>query len=308
MTTTAPFPITMTELRGEPAHSSLWSNYGGSSHMSNRLPGSMESSFANPSGQSSHTARPRSDHANVEHPAYSYGQYPQEEPESYDRSSQSALPHQTYSGLKRSYSQTETPAYQEIVQDLRDDGSRLTANHDHKLLAFRKTPDKTTILDQHGRMQQLEMSAQLHGMFFLSEMPSNSTDGSVLQPELTCYRRNLFQISGSLITPRGQLSVVAKAGETLPVTSMEVTISAIESVDGNSVRLIVIPWKTPPPNSPEVNQSPDQEPPSLPLIPFQQDNADADGEFAVYPIGWRRLQFRMCVSVPPWQLIKLTKC
>jgi hypothetical protein len=130
-------------------------------------------------------------------------------------------------------------------------------------------------------------------MFFLSEMPANSTDGSVLQPELTCYRRNLFQISGSLITPRSPLSVITETGETVAVNSTEVTVSAIESVDGHPVRLIVIPWKTPPPNTPEVSQGPDQEPASLPLIPFQDDGSETEGEYAVYPIGWRRLQFRM---------------
>ncbi|EEY18122.1 VIB-1 [Verticillium alfalfae VaMs.102] len=142
----------------------------------------------------------------------------------------------------------------------------------------------------------MELSAQLHGMFFLSEMPSGATEGSVLQPELTCYRRNLFQISGSLITARGPLSVVTETGETVPVSTTEVTVSAIESVDGHPVRLIVIPWKTPPPNSPEVAQGPDQEPPSLPLIPFQDEGPDADGEYAVYPIGWRRLQFRIATA------------
>ncbi|KAJ2966045.1 hypothetical protein NUW58_g10763 [Xylaria curta] len=53
------------------------------------------------------------------------------------------------------------------------------------------------------------------------------------------------------------------------------------------------PWKTPPPNSPELPQTPDQEPPSLPLIPFPEDGQEPEGEYAVYPIGWRRLQFRM---------------
>jgi hypothetical protein len=180
-----------------------------------------------------------------------------------------------------------------MVQDMREDPNKVGVNHDHKLLSFRRAPDKTTVVDQQGRIHQLELSAQLHGMFFLSEMPSGATDGTMNQPELTCYRRNLFQISGSLITPRGQLSVVNESGETVAVNTMEVTISAIESVDGNPVRLIVIPWKTPPPNSPEISQAPDQEPQSLPLIPFQDDGSDTEGEYAVYPIGWRRLQFRM---------------
>ncbi|KFA78508.1 hypothetical protein S40288_01439 [Stachybotrys chartarum IBT 40288] len=274
----------MTELRGEPAHPSLWSSYGGSSHLPSRLGSTMEPAYPSSStASSSHAGRPRSDH--TDHPSYSYSRYSQDEPETYERQPPPTLPsHHGFPNLKRSFSQTESSAYQEMVQDLRDDGSRLTVNHDQKLLAFRRSQDKHTIVDQHGRMQPLELSAQLHGMFFLSEMPSNTSDGTVLQPELTCYRRNLFQISGSLVMPRGPLSVVNESGESLAVSNMEVTISAIESVDGNPVRLIVIPWKTPPPNSTDTSQSPDQEPPSLPLIPFQEDGAEPEGDYAVYPI------------------------
>ncbi|KAM0285972.1 hypothetical protein ACHAQH_001161 [Verticillium albo-atrum] len=233
----------------------------------------------------------------MDNSAYPYGRYPQDESDPYDRHQHPGLTsHPSYPSLKRPFSHTEQPPYQEIVQDLRDDGSKLTVNHDHKLLSFKKVQDKHTVVDQHGRMQQMELSAQLHGMFFLSEMPSGAAEGSVLQPELTCYRRNLFQISGSLITARGPLSVITETGETVPVSTTEVTVSAIESVDGHPVRLIVIPWKTPPPNSPEVSQGPDQEPPSLPLIPFQDEGPDADGEYAVYPIGWRRLQFRIATA------------
>ncbi|KAH6611101.1 ndt80 like dna-binding family [Trichoderma cornu-damae] len=293
MTTTA-YPVTMTDLRGEPAHSSFWSTYNGSAHLANRLgTAAMDSGFHSSASASPLPGRPRSGHEQ----SYSYGRYSQEDSVAYDRHSQPTLPAQhNYPSLKRPFSQTEPAAYQEIVQDLRDDGSRLTVNQDHKLLAFRRTQDKHTIVDQQGRMQQLELSAQLHGMFFLSEMPSTASDGTALQPELTCYRRNLFQISGSLITPRGQLSVVNESNETLPVSSMEVAISAIESVDGNPVRLIVIPWKTPPPNAPEISQSPDQEPAALPLIPFQDDGSDPEGDYAVYPIGWRRLQFRIATA------------
>ncbi|KAM0447912.1 hypothetical protein ACHAO4_008443 [Trichoderma viride] len=284
----------MSDLRGEPAHSNFWSTYNGSAHLANRLgTATMDSGFHSSASASPLPGRPRSGHDQ----SYPYGRYPQEDSVAYERHSQSSLSAQhSYPGLKRPFSQTEPAAYQEIVQDLRDDGSRLTVNQDHKLLAFRRTQDKHTIVDQQGRMQQLELSAQLHGMFFLSEMPATASDGTALQPELTCYRRNLFQISGSLITPRGQLSVVNESNETLLVTSMEVAISAIESVDGNPVRLIVIPWKTPPPNAPDINQSPDQEPAALPLIPFQDDGSEPEGDYAVYPIGWRRLQFRIATA------------
>ncbi|KAJ3485314.1 hypothetical protein NLG97_g6841 [Lecanicillium saksenae] len=284
MTATA-YPPTMTDLRGDNSHpSGNWPNYG-ASHMSSRLGSSIDAAF-------SAGVRPR---AGQDH--YAYGRYSQDEGSTFDRPQPTPLSsHQSYGPLKRSFSQADSQPYQEIVQDLRDDTSRLTVSQDHKLLSFRRSQDKSTVVDQHGRVQQLELSAQLHGMFFLSEMPSNASDGSALQPELTCYRRNLFQISGSFVTPRGPISVVNEANETVPVSSMEVTISAIESVDGNPVRLIVIPWKTPPPNSPEQAQNPDQEPPALPLIPFQDSSPNADGEYAVYPVGWRRLQFRIATA------------
>lgn len=272
----------LTDLRGESPHSSLWSNYGTASHLSGRL-GSMDALHST----SAAAARPRTE-------SYPYGRLSQDEG-SFERPHHSSLPsHQGgYANLKRSFSQADNQLYPDLGADLRDEASRLTVGQDHKLLAFRRSQEKRTVVDQQGQTHQLELSAQLHGMFFLSEMPANATDGSSLQPELTCYRRNLFQISGSFITPRGPISIVNDNNETLGINNMEVTISAIESVDGNPVRLIVIPWKTPPPNSAEASQGPDQEPPSLPLIPFQDSNADANGEYAVYPIGWRRLQFRM---------------
>ncbi|CCE27601.1 related to acid phosphatase [Claviceps purpurea 20.1] len=279
MTTTAYTATSMTEIRGEP--SGLWPSYGGSSHLPNRM-GSMDSIHGSASSHLS--SRPRGE---MEHPYSSYSRYPQDDSSSYERS---------YPGVKRTFAQSEQPAYQEIIHDMRDEGTRITMNQEHKLLYFRRSHEKSTVVDQHGRVQHLELSAQLHGMFFLSEMPASSNDSSALQPELTCYRRNLFQISGSLVMPRGQLSVVNEANETRPVNNLEVSVSAIESVDGNPVRLIVIPWKTPPPNSPEISQGPDQEPSALPLIPFDDGGSEGEGEFAVYPIGWRRLQFRIATA------------
>ncbi|KXJ92759.1 hypothetical protein Micbo1qcDRAFT_50882 [Microdochium bolleyi] len=300
MSVTATLTATMAELKPEPAHSGLWSNYGASVPLSARFPSAVDTLLTQPSPTTTqHAGRPRTHQGSIDH-AYPYPRYQPEEHDAYGRQppSQQSLPHQhSFPNLKRPYDHGEQPPYQEIIQDLRDDGSKLTVNHDQKLLSFRKVQDKHTIVDQHGRMQQLELAAQLHGMFFLSEMPASTSEGSMLQPELTCYRRNLFQISGSLVTPRGQLSVIlGDSGETVAVTNTEVTISAIESVDGHAVRLIVIPWKTPPPNSQELPQTSDQEPPSLPLIPFSDDGQEIEGELAMYPIGWRRLQFRIATA------------
>jgi hypothetical protein len=228
----------------------------------------------------------------MDYPQYQPGRPGQEEGEQYDRYPHPSMNIPSINSLKRPYSQVDQAPYTEMVQDLRDDYK--PPNHDQKLLSFKKVGDKHTIVDAKGRIHEMEIDAQLHGMFFLSEFPSSAGDGNVLNAELTCYRRNLFQISGSLCFPQIPLSVLLESGETSQIKNMEVSISSIESVDGHPVRLIVIPWKTPPPNSPETNQAPDQEPPTLPLIPPSEEEEETGGDhYAIYPIGWRRLQFRM---------------
>ncbi|KAK4250264.1 hypothetical protein C7999DRAFT_12013 [Corynascus novoguineensis] len=283
----------MAELRAESQHGGMWSNYGNPVQMTGRFnPQDPSVSVAPPA--SSHLVRPRSH--TMDYPQYQPGRPGQEEGEAYDR----YPPHPSMNipsinSLKRPYSQVDQAPYTEMVQDLREDYK--PPNHDQKLLSFKKVGDKHTIVDAKGRIHEMEIDAQLHGMFFLSEFPSTAGDGNVLNAELTCYRRNLFQISGSLCFPQIPLSVLLESGETSQIKNMEVSISAIESVDGHPVRLIVIPWKTPPPNSPETSQAPDQEPPTLPLIPPSEEEEETGGDhYAIYPIGWRRLQFRIATA------------
>ncbi|KAK4452290.1 transcription factor vib-1 [Podospora aff. communis PSN243] len=315
MSTTATYAVTMAELRGEPTpHGSIWSNYGNPAV--HQMPGPR--GYGNPSDLPP-PVRPRSRHAMdypPPHPSAGPGPYghPQqhhpgareEDGSGYDRYPHPSLMNiPSINSLKRSYSQVDQgngAPYTEMVQDLRDDYK--PNSHDQKLLSFKKVGDKHTIVDNKGRIHEMEIDAQLHGMFFLSEFPAGAgpegggPPGGPLNAELTCYRRNLFQISGSLCFPQIPLSVLTpETGETSLIKNMEVSISAIESVDGHPVRLIVIPWKTPPPNSPEVNQAPDQEPPPLPLIPWSEDEEENGGDhYAIYPIGWRRLQFRIATA------------
>lgn len=206
--------------------------------------------------------------------------------------------HHSYPSLKRAFRNSEDLPYGENVQSFRDElpvDTKPTMSHDHRLLSFARLPEKRTILDSQGRVQQIELTAQIHGMFFLSELATPANDNTLAQPELTCYRRNLFQISGNVTTPRGPISVISERGERIPIVSLEVTISATESVDGHVVKLIVIPWKTPPPNSPEIATGQEHEPVPIPLEPLE-DGSDANTELTVYPIAYRRLQFRIATA------------
>ncbi|KAJ5033340.1 uncharacterized protein L3040_008458 [Drepanopeziza brunnea f. sp. 'multigermtubi'] len=205
--------------------------------------------------------------------------------------------HHSYPSLKRSYHDIEDSPYS-IVQSFRDDPQEAhnpSINHDHRLLSFGQLPETSTILDAQGRVQSVDLVAQIHGMFFLSELATTSGESLMMQPELTCYRRNLFQIFGSVTVPRGALSALTGNGERVPIVSKEVVISATESVDGHVVKLIVIPWKTPPPNFPKMTAGQEHEPVPISLTPFDE-GPEAHSDYTVFPIAYRRLQFRIATA------------
>ena len=140
------------------------------------------------------------------------------------------------------------------------------------------------------------MTAQLHGMFFLAESARTGTGELVSSPpELTCYRRNLFQITGSVTLPRMLTYIVNEQGERIPIVSQELTVSATESVEGSSVKIISVPWKTPATGTaPPPEEKVEKEPSPIPLD--QPANPDVESEYSVYPIAWKRLQFRVATA------------
>lgn len=181
--------------------------------------------------------------------------------------------------------------------DIRPGHGASSVGQDHHLLSFRRLLDKTTLLDRFGNAQRADIVAQIHGMFFLTEILSTG-DEPQLPPELTCYRRNLFQISGAVSLPRGPCSVITEQGLRLSILSQELQISASESFDASVVRLIVVPLKTPLPNEPEPDVRADREPAAIPLTPHPeaQPDQDAHASHASYSVAWRRLQFRVATA------------
>lgn len=210
----------------------------------------------------------------------------------------SLVSHHSFPSLKRTFHNSDDLTYGGTLQEFKEEilaAPKPNIDEDHKLLSFSQRQDKGTILDSQGQVQRIELSAQIHGMFFLSELATTPGESLLLQPELTCYRRNLFQISGDLTTPRGPTSLLTEHGDLIPIISKELVISASESVDGNVVKLIVIPWKTPPPNSPEIVSGKEQEPAVIPLPSFD-DGLEPNNDFIIHPIAYRRLQFRIATA------------
>ncbi|TVY27084.1 Transcription factor [Lachnellula hyalina] len=290
----------MANIKPEDSNNSIWQGYSlqaptsSSSH-----PPIFEPNFTSPVHSIPYHGRQKSSYRSLDIPSIHTRPPPGDEGNGVMTASPPSLnTHHSYPSLKRGFQSSENLPYGENVHNFREDmpvDQKPTMNQDHRLLSFARQPEKHTIVNSQGRVQQIELAAQIHGMFFLSELATPSSDNALAQPELTCYRRNLFQISGNVTTPRGPISLISERGDRIPIVSMEVTISATESVDGHVVKLIVIPWKTPPANSPEVGPGTEHEPTPIPLEPLE-DNHDGNGEFTVYPIAYRRLQFRIATA------------
>ena len=169
-------------------------------------------------------------------------------------------------------------------------------DRDSKYLSFSMPQYNFTLLDDSFRRSSVNISAQLHGMFFLAESQWPATpDTPPPPPELTCYRRNLFQITGSVTLPRNLRYVFTDDGSRIPIYELELAVSATESVEGNTVKIISVPWKTPASGeAPKPEDKAEREPPTIPLD--KMSGQDLDTDFTTFPIQWKRLQFRIATA------------
>ncbi|KAF2209539.1 hypothetical protein CERZMDRAFT_86862 [Cercospora zeae-maydis SCOH1-5] len=210
-----------------------------------------------------------------------------------------ALPQPSH--LKRFASAYEDPfsdvvsAFDAHTQDPHDPEAPLTDSN-NKLLGFSLPTFDYALLDYTCRRTTISLAAQLHGMFFLAESPwASAGDANPPPSELTCYRRNLFQITGEITLPRTLRYIMTEQGEQIPIIGQELVISANESTEGNPVKIISVPWKTPAgPAGPAPEDKTEREPPSIPLdlMNVQEINTD----FASFPFQWKRLQFRIATA------------
>lgn len=169
-------------------------------------------------------------------------------------------------------------------------------DRDNKLLSFGLPSFDYPLLDWTSRQTTISLSAQLHGMFFLAESPwASAGDAQPPPTELTCYRRNLFQITGEITLPRALRYIMTERGEQIPIMGQELVISATESTEGNAVKIISVPWKTPAnPSGPIADDKVEREPPSIPLDLMSVQDIETD--FASFPFQWKRLQFRIATA------------
>ncbi|KAK5995181.1 Protein pacG [Cladobotryum mycophilum] len=159
---------------------------------------------------------------------------------------------------------------------------------DNKLLGFSDPIMNATVVNDSGKFAEVNMSAELYGMFFVAEdVFGGETSGRPL--ELTCYRRNLWQCSGQITLPRVISHIVDEQGRQMPIIELSASISAMESIEGKITEIISIPWKS---SNPQVAEETKvtSSPPSLVLDLSSGQELDANR--ISLPVSWKRLQFK----------------
>ncbi|GAM84726.1 hypothetical protein ANO11243_027270 [Dothideomycetidae sp. 11243] len=161
----------------------------------------------------------------------------------------------------------------------------------HILTRFSKPSYDHLILDHNDQRISVSLSAQLHGSFFLDDAQCIGSP----RAELTCYRRNIYRVAGSVTLPRSSHCILTQDGHRLPISDLELTISAVESIEGAPAKIVSVA----------------QKPSSLHGSSFANDKAERDprpmrldfteaqtvGEdFANFPFEWKRLQFRSATA------------
>jgi hypothetical protein len=159
---------------------------------------------------------------------------------------------------------------------------------DDKLLSFSTPILKAALLSDQGQTWP-SISAELYGMFFVAEdVFGGETTGRPM--ELTCYRRNLFQISGTVVLSRSICQMINEHGQQVPIFGLTATISALESIEGKSTEIISVPWKT---NSGTGVSSEDKAGAAPSSCPLDLSlNPELDPAMVSCPIAWKRLQFK----------------
>ncbi|KAJ5936427.1 p53-like transcription factor DNA-binding [Penicillium verhagenii] len=184
------------------------------------------------------------------------------------------------------------PSFDPIPPEQPQDAS---IDHNNKLLSFSLPVYHFTLLDYSMRRTSLS-----------SPYTTSPSDNAPPQQgaELTCYRRNLFQITGSVTLPRGMRYIMTDNGDRIPILAQELTVSATESVEGNPVKIISVPWKTPSAAAANAGTAiedhnngaakVEKEPQAIPLDIMAGQDLDTD--YATFPIAWKRLQFRVATA------------
>jgi hypothetical protein len=172
---------------------------------------------------------------------------------------------------------------------------------DNKLLGFSSPIHKASIVvdDSAGAQSDpfseqppsVDMSAELLGMFFVAEDVFGGDNNPSRPLELTCYRRNLWNCSGTITLPRSGVSAILNEnGQQIPVSELAASITAMESIESKAAEIISIPWKGTGGGGGDEGKAGAAAPPQVALD--LGSGQEVDGNRVSVPVSWKRLQFK----------------
>jgi hypothetical protein len=180
----------------------------------------------------------------------------------------------------------------EVDHESRTSSPRIKDRQD--LLSFQvNQSSRCPVLDSSHNSQFVDISAQLSGMFFVAESPWKQSSVSEFlssQPVLTCYRRNLFRIGGTIRIPRNFATALGPRGFEEAIDSISVELSATENFQGASAKIVSVSAKNAS-NSSDVLET---GPPPIKLD--FGSNPDRHSDPCPFSFSWDRLRFRSATA------------
>jgi hypothetical protein len=169
------------------------------------------------------------------------------------------------------------------------DAKEIAIEQGHMFLKFLPPQHDHVLLDHTLRQTSAGLNADLLGLFFTDKSAwTRRTEDA----QLMCYRRNIFQVSGTVVLSRAFSHIVLDQTKQIPILSQELVISATESAEGSPTKIICVPWKTPPNGNPTAEDRAAEKEPTAISLNLSNAQEGGDGNLATLPFHWKRLQFR----------------
>jgi hypothetical protein len=130
------------------------------------------------------------------------------------------------------------------------------------------------------------ITAQLQGNFFLA---NSQPDGD---PELTIHRRNLFRVSGMVSPSSKSCCVIDELGNLAAVASVNICLTAMESIEGKRIEVIQVSSSKPGVPAPSSAAKDSSSPTPVPIRLDLTTESGIPGEEKALSFMWKRLQFR----------------
>ena len=167
---------------------------------------------------------------------------------------------------------------------------------DQPLLRFSNISQDQILLDYNCQRVTVSISARLDGYFSLAQSSLAAESDSAMPLDLTCYRRNLLQVTGTVSIPRHLHTILLQHGENAEIVGQELSLSAYESTEGSPVRIIVVPWKTSVIRLavPSPDDKTEKEPSTIKLD--LAGGREVEGDLVMFSFAWKRLQFRIATA------------